>query len=134
MFRHTLSTVVVIILVAVVGAQGPKSLSGRQQGELYNKNRTVIKEIVEKTLESSHIPNDSVKRANTYYDIIFNFNKEIAQARQSNDTARIDELSKHLGLLLDDGLAPTLVKARELVEGGTSRRVPQVPRATARPT
>ena len=60
-----------------------------------------------------------MKRANTYYDVIYNFNKEIAQARQSNDTARVEELSKHLGMLLDDGLAPTLIKARTLVEGGT---------------
>jgi hypothetical protein len=119
MLRHTVSTVVVIFLVAVVGAQGPKSLSPQQQGELYKKNRLVVEKIVDKTLESSNVPGEHVKRANSYYDILYSFNKEIGQARQANDTARVDELSKHLGTLLDKGLAPTLVDARKQVEGGT---------------
>ncbi|HEX3146970.1 MAG TPA: hypothetical protein VHR66_02745 [Gemmataceae bacterium] len=119
MFRHTLSTVVVVFLVAVVGAQGPRTISGQQQGDLYKKNRLVIEEIVDRTLESSRKPNDYVERANTYYKVVYKFNLEINQARQANDNARIEELSKHLGTLLDNGLAPTLVKARGQVEGGT---------------
>jgi hypothetical protein len=119
MLRHTLSTVVIVFLVAVVGAQGPKAITPQQQSKLFEKNRFVVEKIVEKTLESSRVPGEHVKRANSYYEILYKFNKEIDQARQANDTARVDELSKHLGTLLDKGLAPTLVDARKQVEGGT---------------
>jgi hypothetical protein len=119
MLRHTLSVVTAAFLAAIVGAQGPKGPSPAQRGELFKKNRAVIENLVDQTLESAHTPSDYVKRANSYYPVLFKFNTEIAEAGRAHDTARVEELTRHLEVLLDRGLAPTLVKAREQVENGT---------------
>jgi hypothetical protein len=86
---------------------------------LFKKNRPVIEKLVDKTLESAHTPNDHVKRARSYYDVLFKFNTEIAEANGAHDSARVEELTLHLVTLLDLGLAPTLVEARKQVENGT---------------
>ena len=119
MRRHTLSVVTAAVLAAIVGAQGPKAPSPAQRGELFKKNRPVIEKLVDQTLDSARTPNDYVKRADTYYHVLYKFNTEIAEANRDNDPARVEELTRHLGTLLDKGLAPTLVKAREQVENGT---------------
>lgn len=119
MLRHTLTVVIAAFLVAVVGAQGPKGPSPAQRGELFKKNHSVIESLVKETVDSSHVPNDYVKRASSYYDVLYKFNTEIAEAGKARDAARVEELTHHLELLLDQGLAPTLVKARVQVENGT---------------
>lgn len=119
MLRHTLTFVTAAFLAAIVGAQGPKSPSPAQRGELFKKNRLVIENLVEQTLQSAHTPGDYVKRAGSYYPVLYKFNKEIAEAGQAHDTPRVEELTHHLETLLDKGLAPTLVKARIQVENGT---------------
>lgn len=119
MCRHTLIVVTAAVLAAVVGAQGPKAPTPAQRGELFKKNRPVIEKLVDQTLDSARTPNDYVKRANSYYPVLYKFNTEIAQAGRDSDPARVEELTRHLGTLLDKGLAPTLVKAREQVENGT---------------
>jgi hypothetical protein len=119
MFRHTLTVVTAAFLAAVVGAQGPKGPSPAQRGELFKKNRLVIENLVNQSLVSAHTPNDYVKRANSYYPVLYKFNREIAEAREAHDIARVEELTHHLETLLDKGLAPTLVKARVQVENGT---------------
>ena len=75
--------------------------------------------LVNQSLVSAHTPNDYVKRANSYYPVLYKFNREIAEAREAHDIARVEELTHHLETLLDKGLAPTLVKARVQVENGT---------------
>lgn len=119
MLRHTLTVVTAAFLAAIVGAQGPKGPSPAQRGELFKKNRSVIESLVKETVGSSHVPNDYVKRASSYYDVLYKFNTEIAEAGRAHDTARVEELTRHLETLLDKGLAPTLVKARVQVENGT---------------
>lgn len=119
MLRHTLTFVTAAFLAAVVGAQGPKGPTPAQRGELFKKNQLVIENLVDQTLKSAHTPGDYVKRANSYYPVLYKFNKEIAEARESHDSARVEELTHHLETLLDKGLAPTLVKARVQVENGT---------------
>jgi hypothetical protein len=119
MRRHTLSVVTAAVLAAIVGAQGPRAPSPAQRGELFKKNRPVIEKLIDQTLDSARTPNDYVKRANSYYPVLYKFNTEIAQANRDHDGARVDELSRHLETLLDRGLAPTLVRAREQVENGT---------------
>jgi hypothetical protein len=118
MRRHTLTIVTAAVLAAIVGAQGPRAPSPAQRGELFKKNRPVIEKVVDQTLDSARTPNDYVKRAESYYPILYKFNTEIAQARDK-DAGRVEELTRHLGTLLDRGLAPTLIKAREQVENGT---------------
>jgi hypothetical protein len=119
MIRQLLSLTIAAVLAAVVGAQGPKALLPQQRAEFFKKNRSVIEHLVEKTVESSKTPNDYVKQANTYYQVLFDFNKEISEARRVNDDARAEELTAHLTTLLQDGLMPTLKQARLQVEGGT---------------
>jgi len=119
MRRHTLTVVTAAVLAAIVGAQGPRAPSPAQRGELFKKNRPVIEKLVDQTLSSARTPNDYVKRAESYYYVLLKFNNEIAEAGRVQDSARVEELTLHLGTLLDKGLAPTLVKAREQVENGT---------------
>jgi len=107
------------ILAAVVGAEGPKAPTPAQRGDLFTRNRPVIENVVGQTLESAHTPGDHVKRAQSYYPVLYKFNTEIADAGRANDAARVEELTRHLKTLLDQGLAPTLVRARDQVEKGT---------------
>lgn len=119
MIRRLLSVIVVAAFAAVVGAQAPRALLPQQRAELYKKNRPMIERLVEKTVESSRTPNDHVKRADSYYKVLFDFSREITDARKANDTERVDELTKLLLQLLDKGLRPTLDDARRQVEDGT---------------
>jgi hypothetical protein len=118
MTRHILSGVVIALMAAAVGAQPPKALTSAQKGELFRKNREVFENIVDQTVASSSSPNDPLKRANTYYPLLVNFNKQIAGAN-SQDSRRVEELTQHLKVLLDKGLTPTLADAKRQVEGGT---------------
>ena len=60
-----------------------------------------------------------MKRADSYYPGPVQVQHGDRQAGRDSDSARVEELTRHLGTLLDKGLAPTLVKAREQVENGT---------------
>lgn len=119
MIRQFLSLGLVAILCAALGAQGTKTITPAQKAELYKKNRPVIERLVEKTVESSHTPDDHLLRADTYYKVLFDFSKEITAARTANDTERVEELTAHLKHLLDQGLAGTLSAARKQVEDGS---------------
>ena len=119
MTRTLLSVATIALLSAAVGAQAPKALLPQQKGELYKKNRQMIEKIVYQTVEASKTPEFPLRRANTYYDVLFKLNSEIRDARNANDRDRVQELTDHLNTLLDKGLTPTLVKAREQVAGGT---------------
>jgi hypothetical protein len=119
MIRRLLTVVAFAVFAAIVGAQGPKPLLPQQRAELYKKNRPMIERLVEKAVESSRTPNDHVKRADSYYKVLFDFSKEITRARETKDMVRVEELTELLQKLLDDGLRPTLDDARRQVANGT---------------
>jgi hypothetical protein len=119
MIRHILSLSAVVAIAAVVGGQSPRALQPKEKAELFKKNQAIIEKLVEKTVESSHTPNDHLKRVSTYYEILHKFNVEIRQANTAGDKERVKELTTHLSLLLDQGLSPTLKRARDQVEHGT---------------
>ncbi len=119
MIRRLLALFAFAAFAAVVGAQGPKALMPPQRADLFKKNRPMIERLVEKTVESSQTPNDYVKRADSYYKVLFDFSQEITKAREAKDSDRVEELTKLLQNLLDDGLRPTLADAREQVKNGT---------------
>jgi hypothetical protein len=119
MNRHYLSLIILGALCLGLGAQSPRSLTPRERHDLYKRNKAVIEQLVEKSVESSNIPTDHLKRADTYYKVLYQFNLEIDQARKSNDQARAKELSMHLATLLDQGLKPTLEQAHLQLKGGT---------------
>lgn len=119
MTRTLLSAAMVALLSVAVGAQSPKALLPQQKGELYKKNRPMIEKIVGQTIEASKSPNFHLKRANTYYDLLFSLNAEIRAAQGANDRDRAQELTDHLNTLLKDGLTPTLLKAEEQMKDGT---------------
>ena len=119
MIRHILTLSVVAVLAAVVGGQSPRALQPKERAELFKKNQLIIEKLVEKTVESSHTPNDHLKRVSTYYEILHKFNVEIRQANTAGDKARVAELTAHLSQLLDKGLSPTLKQDRLQVENGT---------------
>ncbi|WP_020468922.1 hypothetical protein [Zavarzinella formosa] len=119
MIRHTLSLLLMVGMTAWVGGQTPTALKPQYRAQLYKQNRVVIERLVEKTVTSARTPNDHLKRADGYYKLLFQFNTEITQAIDRKDQARVNELTRHLQTLLDQGLAPTLEDARRQVEGGT---------------
>jgi len=119
MIRPAVSLVLMAGLAAWVGGQTPAALKPERRAQLYKQNRAVIERLVEKTVTSARTPNDHLKRADSYYKLLFQFNTEITQAREAKNQARVDELTRHLQTLLDHGLAPTLEDARKQVEGGT---------------
>jgi len=119
MTRHILCLIAIGLVAAAVGAQGPKSLRPEQRGELFRKNREVIEIVVDYTIDSSRSPNDPLKRANSYYPVLVNFSQQIKKASGARDDQRVSELTQHLTTLLDKGLAKTLDRAKQQVEGGT---------------
>ncbi|HKA07438.1 MAG TPA: hypothetical protein VKD71_09290 [Gemmataceae bacterium] len=119
MTRHILSFTVVGFLVATVGAQGPKALTASQKADLFKKNRDVIEKVVTQTIDSSKSPNDPLKRAKTYYELLFLFSKQIQSAGAANDGNRVKELTSHLNTLVEQGLAPTMQRAKVQLEQGT---------------
>jgi len=119
MIRHILSFTVVGVLAAAVGAQGPKALTPKQKADLFAKNRDVIEKVVTQTIASSTLPNDPLKRAKTYYELLFLFSQQIKSAGESRDTDRVKELTSHLNTLVEQGLAPTMQKAKVQLEQGT---------------
>lgn len=100
---------------AAVGITAAKGPTPGQRGELFKKNRPVIEKLVAQTVEAARVPNDYVKRAQTYHEVLFRFNAEIVEAGDRRDGARVEELTVHLVTLLDRGLTPTLVRARKQV-------------------
>jgi hypothetical protein len=124
MTRPLLSVTVGALVATVVGAQGPDYAV---RGKLYQKNRPVIEALVHQSVESSKTPNDHLKRADAYYPVLLEFSKQIQQANQKGEAARVEELTGHLTVLLKDGLAPTLDKAKKQVEGGSGvEKFPEV--------
>ena len=110
-----------ILFAATVGAQGPNALRPQQRHELFKRNREVIGHVVSQTLESSRVPSNYLKQADSYYKLLFEFNQEIRKARDAKDMARVTELSNNLEMLLDGGLAYVLEETRKQVENGTGR-------------
>ena len=119
MIRHILCLTLVALLTAAIGAQTPTALSTGQKVELFKKNREIFDHVVIHTVESSKSPNDPLKRANSYYPLLLHFSQQISAAGNAQDNDRVRELSLHLTTLLNNGLAPTLTKAKHVVEGGT---------------
>lgn len=119
MTRQILSVALAGLVSVAVGAQGPDALQPSQRIELYKKNRNVIERLVLQTVESSKVPNDHLKRADAYYPVLMQFSIEIQSAEGIGEKARVLELTDHLRILLEDGLAPTLDKAKQQVEGGS---------------
>jgi hypothetical protein len=104
---------------AIAGGSSAKAPTPAQRGELYKRNRPVIEKLVEQTLVASRAHSDYLKQAESYYPVLYKFNTEIAEAGRNKDTGRVAELTLYLGTILDQGLAPTLIKARKQVEDGT---------------
>ena len=122
MTRDILTTVLAAVAAVGVGAQAPTALQPGQRAELYKNNRAVIEKLVEKTVASSRSSTDPVKRAESYSDILVEFNRAINEARNKKDDGRVRDLTNHLNALLDKGLKPTLVSARKMVEGGSGEK------------
>jgi hypothetical protein len=119
MTRHVLTTVLAALAAVGVGAQGPAALQPNQRAELYRKNHVVIEKLVEKTVASSRSSGDAVKRAESYYGVLYEFTLAIDRAKAEKDSGRVADLTKNLNNLLSRGLKPTLISAQDMVRGGT---------------
>ena len=121
MTRHVLTLSATAVLVAVVGAQPPRALRPDERGKLYELNRPVIERLVDRTVASAKEPSDHLKRADSYFLVLQEFSRQIRAAKDKDDAGRVAELTGHVTALVDKGLAPTLVKAKHQVEGGSGQ-------------
>jgi hypothetical protein len=121
MTRNLLTLAAGGVLAALVGAQSPAALRPDQRGELYRMNRPVIERLIDETVEGSRSPNDHLKRADSYYQVLREFSFQIREAEKQGNAERVAELTGHLTALVDQGLAPSLVKAKRQVEGGSGQ-------------
>jgi hypothetical protein len=126
MIRYILSMTVIGAFCLTIGAQqNPTQLAKR--AESFAKNKMVITEIVDKTVLASRTPEDHLKRADSYYLVLFQFNLEIGAARTAKDEVRAKDLTTQLTTLLDQGLKPTLEQAHQQLKGGTgAERFPKI--------
>ncbi len=123
MIRNAAVLLVFAVLSAFAGAQGtPPALTASQQQQLFQKNRGMIKTLVDSSLKISQSGNDHKERARSYGEVVKQLQKELDKAAVDADVSRLAELGKHLNTVLGEGLVPSLKKASDQIgPGGTGR-------------
>jgi hypothetical protein len=121
MIRQALVLLIFVGLSALAGAQGEKpALSASQQQQLFQKNRGMIKTLVDSSLEISQMSGDGVQRTQCYVKVVQQFREELDRAANDADPSRVAELGKHLDTVLRKGLTPSLRDAHvQIGPGGT---------------
>jgi hypothetical protein len=123
MLRHTLCISVFVALTLIAAAQEPKPrLTALQQQQLFQRNREMIKTLVDSSLEISNKSGDYIERSLAYRKVIMELQKELDNAANSEDAGRVTELGSHLNTVLARGLRPSLEAASmQIGAGGTGR-------------
>ena len=119
MTRYVVSTVMLMALSALLGAQDPRApLKASQRAELLQRNFGVAERLVDGSLQLAKT-SSSLERSTSYDDIIRSLEKEIKQAAQAGDAERVAELTGHLSRLVNEGLLPNLDKARRVISANS---------------
>jgi hypothetical protein len=116
MIRNASCLMIFAALAAIAGAQGSKTgLTAAQQQQLFQRNRAMIQTLVDSSVEISNQSNDYLKRSEAYRKVIMEFQRELGNAADGSDAARIAELGKHLDTVMRQGLAPNLKRAHDQI-------------------
>ena len=124
MIRNAACSMIVILLAALAGAQGPKTgLTAAQQHQMFQRNRVMIQTLVDSSVEISAMSGDYLQRSRSYRKVIMKFENELTDAANGNDAGRIAEIGKHLNTVMRQGLAPSLQAAvRQVGADGTGQK------------
>jgi hypothetical protein len=119
MMRYVVSTVILMALAALLGAQDPRTaLERRQRAELLQRNFGVAAQLVDGSLALAKT-SSSLERSTSYDEIIRTLEKEIKDAARAGDAERVAELTGHLSHLMNQGLLPNLEKARRVISANS---------------
>jgi hypothetical protein len=124
MLRHALCLSMFAVLTMLAAAQEPKPrLTASQQQQLFQRNREMIKTLVDSSLDISKQSGDYIQRSLAYRKVIMELQKELDNAANGEDAGRVSELGSHLNTVLERGLRPSLEAASgQIGADGTGRR------------
>jgi hypothetical protein len=119
MTRYVVSTVILMALAALLGAQDPRTGPNKdQRAALLQRNYGVAERLVDGSLQLAKT-SSSLERSASYDEIIRKLEEEIKQAAQAGDAERVAELTDHLSHLINKGLLPNLEKARHVISANS---------------
>jgi hypothetical protein len=119
MSRFFLSTVAFALLAALVSADTPFWPSYAEQGRYLERNSDLIEHLVDHGLELAD-QNSPLDRAKACGAIATHLANAIEKAADDKDAFRTAELSQHLRLVLQKGIAANLSAARREIHPGSA--------------
>lgn len=107
------------VLTFGAGAESPpRRPSMSEQLKLLSRNREVLRALVGTTVKLSAQRRQGVERAVAYEALLRTLSSDLEQARDQ-DPARVAEMTRHLHLMLENGLVPNLREAGRTTEVGS---------------
>jgi hypothetical protein len=119
MSRFFLSSLVFILLAALVSADSPFWPSSAEQARYLELNSDLIEKLVDGGLDLAD-QNSALDRAKACGAIATRLANAIDKAADDKDTFRAAELSQHLRLVLQKGIAANLSAARREIHPGSA--------------
>jgi hypothetical protein len=119
MSRFFLSSILFVFLAALASADTPIGTSSEKQGRFLQRNASLIEKLVDDGMELAAQSN-ALDRAKACGTIATRLAGEIEKATDNKDTARAAELSQHLRLVLQRGIAANLTAARREIHPGSA--------------
>src|SRR5438067_500789 len=107
MSRFFLSSTVFLILAALAAADSPPWQSSSEQARHLERNAGLIEKLVDDGLELAN-QNNALDRAKACGIIATRLTAAIEKAAEDKDAARAAELSQHLRVVLQRGIAANL--------------------------
>ncbi len=121
MIRNIAMLLLLVGSAAFAGNEfGPMSASERQQ--LFVKNQSMVRALVDSSLEISDKSGDYLERSRSYGKVLMEIQRQLDRADAEGDGRRVAELGKHLNTVMRQGLTPSLKSAHvQIGVGGTGR-------------
>lgn len=113
MKRYLILPLVLACVTLLAWADAPSSTESDEARVLnLRRNKDLLEKLVESGITLSE--EDALKRLDSCNDLAKEFAKEVHQSAKDNESARTQEMTKHLNQWLKDGVATNLKAARSL--------------------
>src|SRR5207248_2002719 len=110
-----------VVFAALAAAPPAPPLSLAEQAQHFQRNRKLIEKLVDSGMVLALARDeDALRRVTCCSELARSLGDEMKQAAQEREGGRVAELGQHLQLLLKDGLAITLQKARRQIPPGSA--------------
>ena len=119
MSRFFLTTLVFVFLAALVSADSPLWPTAAEQARHLERNSDLIEKLVDGGLDLAD-QKSALDRAKACGTIATRLSDEIQRSAGDKDSARTLELSQHLRLVLQRGIAANLTTARREIHPGSA--------------